>query len=101
MLDEIGWSPPSRNEERSAAREHPRLSARTRPVAEVSAADRARMYSIYAAHYDGTSLRRFSADLEAKDLVLSVHDEDDALQGFTTLLVIDSEMSGRRVRALY
>src|SRR5262245_31396143 len=101
MLDEVEWSPSARCEERSAAREHPRLSSRTRPVAALSAADRARMYAIYAAHYDGTSMPRFSADLEAKDLVLSVHDEDGALQGFTTLLVIDSEMEGRPVRALY
>ena len=101
MLDEAEWSQPSRGEDRSSHREHPRLRALTRPVAALSSADRARMYEIYAAHYDGTNGRRFADDLAAKDLVISVHDEDGEIQGFTTLLLIECQANGRPARAIY
>lgn len=101
MLDEAQWSAGIDADLAAPDADGARLRARIRSVDALSDADRARMYEIYAAHYDGTSRRRFLADLEAKDLALTVHSVDGVLQGFTTLLVIETELGGKAVRALY
>lgn len=77
------------------------LRARVVDVRALSRPDRARMYEIYQAHYDGTGLERFEEDLDAKDMALTVHSADGAIQGFTTLLVLETWFAGAPVRAIY
>ena len=77
------------------------LRARVVDVRALSRADRTRMYEIYRTHYDGTSRARFEDDLDAKDMALTVHSFDGAIQGFTTLLVLETEFDGRPARAIY
>jgi hypothetical protein len=77
------------------------LQARVTDVARLTRGDRARMFEIYAAHYDGTSLARFEDDLAAKDLVLTVHADDGAIQGFTTLLILEQTFGGAPLRAIF
>jgi hypothetical protein len=59
------------------------------------------MFDLYGAYYDATSLERFSADLQDKDWVLLLHDPEGRLQGFSTLALIETELQGSRVRALF
>jgi hypothetical protein len=77
------------------------LRAKVTDVARLTRAERARMFEIYAAHYDGTSRARFDGDLAEKHLVLTVHADDGAIQGFTTLLILEQSFAGRRLRAIY
>jgi len=77
-----------------------RLAPKVSNVADLTPADRDRMFEIYATYYDGTSRQRFDADLDAKHLVLTVHG-GDAIQGFTTLLVLEEKFAGTPVRAIY
>jgi hypothetical protein len=77
------------------------LTARVLDVRALSRPDRARMFQIYQAHYDGTSRERFEEDLAAKDMALTVHSTDGAIQGFTTLLVLEAEFADAPIRAIY
>jgi hypothetical protein len=101
MLDEASWPSRTRNDEDRTFAERHQLNARTRPVAALTTAERTRMYAIYAAHYDATNERRFGADLDAKDLVLTIHDESHEIQGFTTLKLIECTTGDRPARAIY
>jgi hypothetical protein len=77
------------------------LTARVLDVRALSRPDRDRMYQIYQAHYDGTSRKRFEDDLAAKDMALTVHSANGAIQGFTTLLVLETDFAGAPIRAIY
>ena len=77
------------------------LRARVVDVRALSRPDRTRMYEIYQAHYDGSARERFESDLDAKDMALTVHSADGAIQGFTTLLVLETEFGGAPARAIY
>lgn len=100
MLPDINPPTASHGAARSAATGR-HLQARVSDVAGLTRAERARMFEIYAAHYDGTSRARFDDDLAAKHLVLTVHADDGAIQGFTTLLVLEDRSEGMPLRAIY
>jgi hypothetical protein len=59
------------------------------------------MYALYAGYYDATSPALFETDLAGKDFVVVLRDEAGAVVGFSTLAVIDAEIDGRRLRAIY
>lgn len=77
------------------------LTARVLDVRALSRRDRDRMFQIYQAHYDNTSRERFEDDLAAKDMALTVHGGNGAIQGFTTLLVLETAFAGAPIRAIY
>jgi hypothetical protein len=92
-------TPPAVTPHADSAGRH--LRARVTDIARLTSADRARMFDIYAAHYDGTSRPRFDSDLAEKHLALTVHADDGAIQGFTTLLILEQSFAGAAVRAIY
>jgi hypothetical protein len=59
------------------------------------------MYALYAGYYDATSPALFEADLAGKDFVVVLRDEAGAVVGFSTLAIMDAEIDGRRLRAIY
>lgn len=59
------------------------------------------MFGLYARYYDATSPELFVADLRDKDWVLLMHDCERGLQGFSTLALMETELEGSRVRALF
>ena len=77
------------------------LTAAVAGVAELSRPDRWRMFAIYQAHYEATSWERFAADLDDKMYVVLVRNEVGAIQGFTTLSVLETSLDGKRLRAIY
>lgn len=77
-----------------------RLEARVRRPAELDAAARDAMYSLFAQHYAATTRARFEADLAGKDYLIELH-ADGALRGFSTLALDDFVAGGRRRRAIF
>jgi hypothetical protein len=78
-----------------------RLTARVMPVAQVSAVLKESMYALFDRYYAETSVAAFRSDLEAKRLVILLHDETPALRGFSTLAVDEFEYDGKRHRAVF
>jgi hypothetical protein len=59
------------------------------------------MYALYGNYYDSTSLSLFESDLSDKDYVVVLNDETGAVIGFSTLAVLNGEIEGRPLRAIY
>jgi hypothetical protein len=77
-----------------------RLTAFVRPRREVSEGDVAEMYRLYAEYYAATSQDLFQSDLANKDYVIELRD-GLSLKGFSTLAVMDYDVTGDRHRALF
>ena len=58
------------------------------------------MADLYLAHYDGSTRKRFEADLATKNEVLLIF-ADDVLIGFTTLELYARVWAGQRIRVVY
>lgn len=78
-----------------------RLTARTRAVAALDAADRHAMWRLYRAYYVDTTRAVFDRDLDEKDHVILLFDADGVLQGFSTLKVLEGRALGRRFVAVF
>ena len=59
------------------------------------------MFSLYDQYYDATSRPLFEADLRNKDYVVTLREPSGALAGFSTLAVLEAEIGGTRLRAIY
>ncbi|MGH6611217.1 MAG: hypothetical protein ACRECQ_13270 [Burkholderiaceae bacterium] len=84
------------------------MNARTQliipEVVEVSALGvrtRAEMYELYARHYEASDFARFQLDLDDKHFVVLLHDEAEALQGFSTIAAYERDFAGRRIGVLF
>jgi len=79
-----------------------RLAGQVVAVSDLSPREVDRMFAVHARLYDGASQGAFRADLEEKDWVLLLRDEDDGeIRGFTTLVLLDAEIDGEPLRALF
>jgi hypothetical protein len=68
--------------------------------AELSASDRAAMFTLLERHFAGVTPAQFARDLDEKDWVLLVRAESRLL-GFTTLQVLHTTVAGRLAHVLY
>jgi hypothetical protein len=59
------------------------------------------MFDLYARYYDATSRALFEADLAGKDYVVTLREASGRLAGFSTLAVLDAEVGGTPLRAIY
>jgi hypothetical protein len=79
----------------------PALAAKVIPVTAASPADREAMWNLYRRFYSGTHRDLFDRDLAAKDSLLLLRDEADAIQGFSTMAVGVTEFEGRTIRYVF
>jgi hypothetical protein len=75
---------------------------RSRVVArrELTEADRRAMFALLAAHFDGVQPETFARDLDEKNWVL-LFEDDDGLQGFTTILAYETVDAGEPIAVVY
>jgi hypothetical protein len=66
------------------------LTPRVRRVASLTAAEREAMWALYSAAYDGAHRDEFARDLGEKHHVIVLKDAHARVQGFSTLLVLES-----------
>ena len=62
------------------------LQSSTRLVTSLTLAEKQAMHHLMTAHYEAVPWDRFEADLSVKDEVLMLHDRQEILCGFTTLV---------------
>lgn len=79
-----------------------RLASEIVPVCDVPSRDRQRMFSLMQRCYKRVERRQFEHDLQGKQIVIQVRNpEDDQLVGFSTQVVLNCDVNGQAVRALY
>ncbi len=66
----------------------------------LTAFERAEMFDLLAAHFDGVTARQFARDLDEKNWVLRIR-RAGRLVGFSTLQVLEAAYQGRHVHVVY
>src|SRR4051812_48946944 len=78
-----------------------RLAARLIDRAQLTNRDRAAMVELMQRHYENVCPDLFSQDLEEKRWVILVREPRGRLCGFSTQTLIESEVAGEPLRALF
>ena len=78
-----------------------RLQAEVFPQSRLSAPLVEAMFELYTRYFDATGPELFRSDLDGKDWVLLMKDREGRLRGFSTLALLESQLGGSRVRALF
>lgn len=78
-----------------------KLTGRVVPRAQIDDATLDRMYELFDRHYHHIDRATFERDHREKDWILLLSDSTGTIQGFTTLMLYDVVVAGRRVRAVY
>ncbi len=68
---------------------------------DIDDATLAAMYALFREQFDGVPAEVFREDLGNKAWVLLLHDDDDALCGFSTMDLYDVDVDGRAVSVVY
>lgn len=78
------------------------IRAETVSATRVTSSQRDTMFDLMSQYYDCMSRERFEEDLDAKDdVILLLDDESGDVKGFSTLKTIETEVDGRTIRALF
>jgi len=59
------------------------------------------MFELMSQTYEGTSLEKIKSDLSNKDSILLLLDEQQHLQGFTTMQLFDFQFNNKHVKIIY
>ncbi len=71
-------------------------------VADISPSQRDEMFALMTSYYEGIERATFEADLDEKEWVIQILDEDtNRLKGFSTQMLLKVDVSGRSVHALF
>ena len=77
------------------------LKSQVIPVFSLPDAERDEMWSLYHRFYAGTNRARFDDDLTRKDSLLVLRDDQQRIQGFSTLALGFAEHEGRVIRYVF
>ena len=69
--------------------------------AKIDPVVRASMYDLFCLQFDGVSFDVFDRDLERKNYVLLLQDEDGVLCGFSSMDIYDVEIDGQLISVVY
>jgi len=78
-----------------------KLSARLAATADVSAVQRDALFALMEQHYDNVRRDIFEVDLAEKPQVILITEPGGTLCGFSTQMLLDAEIDGRPVKALF
>jgi hypothetical protein len=71
-------------------------------AADVTPSQRDEMFALLESYYEGVERATFDADLDEKEWVIQIIDEETScLKGFSTQMLLEVEVSGRTIRALF
>jgi hypothetical protein len=71
-------------------------------TADITPSQREQMFALMQSHYEGVERATFDADLDEKQWVIQIMDEETKqLKGFSTQMFLEVEVSGRTVHALF
>ncbi|HEY9831988.1 MAG TPA: hypothetical protein V6D26_15495 [Stenomitos sp.] len=78
------------------------MQARLVEVQQLLGSDRHAMYSLLNTHFDGAKPEIFETDLERKNWVILLEDQETkTLKGFSTLLVYETQFEGEVLSVVY
>lgn len=77
------------------------LTGECRDIPSLSKAEVARMFELLDDHFEGVEADRFEGDLSEKHWVLVIRDDEGVIQGFSTAMLMDADVEGEAVRAIY
>jgi len=79
-----------------------KLAGKVVPVRELSNLERGRMFELMNGNYDGVKKETFEKDLaEKSDVILLRDNQDQQIQGFSTLMILEELVRGNVTRALF
>jgi len=78
-----------------------RPQAHVVPCSSLTSHTIGQMYELYSSYYDSTSPLLFESDLSGKDSVVVLRNDDGTLVGFSSLAIVDTNVDGTRLRAIY
>jgi hypothetical protein len=71
-------------------------------TADITPSQREEMFALMESYYEGVERATFDADLDEKEWVIQILDEEtNRLKGFSTQMLLEVEVSGRIVHALF
>ncbi len=73
----------------------------TDPVTSLDPADRTAMWELFERHYDGVDREQFQADLESKQHVIRMFDQNGQIRGFSTIQLMYDDRDGERTVTLF
>ena len=79
----------------------PALSARVVAREALAGRDAAGMFALLATHFDGVEPETFQRDLDGKNQVVILEDEDGAIRGFSTFLIYATTVGDRTATVVY
>jgi hypothetical protein len=79
----------------------PALHGRLADQVSVAPATRDAMFRLLSSHFAGVDRESFDDDLDGKNAVILLEDEDRVLRGFSTLLVYTTRAAGRPMTIVY
>ncbi len=80
-----------------------KIFSQTKQVVELTPSERATMFGLLSIEFLGVSRQDFIRDLEEKDAVMLLRKEthDGEIVGFSTLMILDLPIVGRKVKAVF
>lgn len=70
--------------------------------ADVTSRERDEMFALMQSYYEGIERETFEADLDEKDWVIRILDQDtNQCKGFSTQMLLSVEIAGRTIQALF
>lgn len=81
----------------------PKIFSQTKQIAELTPSERATMFGLLSLEFLGVSRQDFIRDLEEKEAVMLLRKEthDGEIVGFSTLMILDLPIDGRKVKAVF
>jgi hypothetical protein len=77
------------------------LTGSAQPVAALTSPERERMFRILCENFDGTTRHRFECDLAEKEWVILLCDQGGTIQGFSTLMQLETRRGDAPVTAFF
>jgi hypothetical protein len=90
---------PAQSNQESQPNEEPR--AVVVPLGSLTAADRRQMFALMSSHFDNVDERQFFHDLDEKESVLLLRDSGERILGFSTMMLLRTELAGRPLAAVF
>ena len=77
------------------------LTGDCREISSLSREEVTRMFQLLDDHFEGVDQNRFEKDLAEKHWVMIIRDDNQVIQGFSTAMLMDADVDGEPVRAIY
>lgn len=79
-----------------------RLTGCVVPVSGLTDSDTSRMFDLMTQNYEGVKIENFRKDLSEKlDVIVLRDKEEQQIQGFSTLMILEETVDGRKAKALF